>query len=279
MTQVVTQVQPKISVQNLSKVYGDTIVLERVNIDVEPGAFCTIVGASGCGKSTFLRMLLSQEHASAGQILLDGEPLKTEPNPDRGIVFQRYSVFPHLTVEDNLIVADEFATGGFFARRFGSERRQARERVTETLDKIGLSAARKRYPAQLSGGMQQRLAIAQALMKKPDILLLDEPFGALDPGIRLDMHELLLSLWRESGMTVFMVTHDIHEAFKLGTRLLVFDKVRHDPHAPERYGATITYDLPIDGEKSPVPPAVDMLITKPKTQNQKHKTKNNEYGE
>ncbi|MGB7431031.1 MAG: ABC transporter ATP-binding protein [Ahrensia sp.] len=262
-----THVQPKISVQNLSKVYGDTIVLERVNIDVEPGAFCTIVGASGCGKSTFLRMLLSQEHASAGQILLDGEPLKTEPNPDRGIVFQRYSVFPHLTVEDNLIVADEFATGGFFARRFGSARRQARERVTETLDKIGLSAARKRYPAQLSGGMQQRLAIAQALMKKPDILLLDEPFGALDPGIRLDMHELLLSLWRESGMTVFMVTHDIHEAFKLGTRLLVFDKVRHDPHAPERYGATITYDLPLDGDKTPNVPAVQDLITQPINKN------------
>jgi NitT/TauT family transport system ATP-binding protein len=102
--------------------------------------------------------------------------------------------------------------------------------------------------------MQQRLAIAQALIKKPSILLLDEPFGALDPGIRLDMHELLIGLWKETGMTIFMVTHDIHEAFKLGTRLLVFDKIRHDPQAPEAYGATITYDLPLSdqsgGEKN-----------------------------
>ncbi len=93
--------------------------------------------------------------------------------------------------------------------------------------------------------MQQRLAIAQALLKKPKLLLLDEPFGALDPGIRRDMHELLLALWEEIGMTVLMVTHDIAEAFKLGTRLIVFDKVRHDPHAPTAYGATITYDLPL----------------------------------
>ncbi|MEM8951708.1 MAG: ATP-binding cassette domain-containing protein, partial [Pseudomonadota bacterium] len=98
-------------------------------------------------------------------------------------------------------------------------------------------------PASLSGGMQQRLAIAQALILKPKILLLDEPFGALDPGIRDDMHALMTDLWRETGMTVFMVTHDLREAFKLGTRVLTFDKIRHDPHAPEAYGATITYDL------------------------------------
>ncbi|MEO0979757.1 MAG: ATP-binding cassette domain-containing protein, partial [Pseudomonadota bacterium] len=120
----------------------------------------------------------------------------------------------------------------------------------ELLERIGLSAAADRYPAQLSGGMQQRLAIAQALIKKPSILLLDEPFGALDPGIRVDMHELLLNLWRELGMTIFMVTHDIHEAFKLGTRLLVFDKIRHDPQAPEAFGATITYDLPLEAPQT-----------------------------
>jgi len=255
--------ETKISVRNLTKSYGGTIVLERVNIDVPAGAFCTIVGASGCGKSTFLRMLLSQEHPSGGEILLDGEVLPREPTPDRGIVFQKYSVFPHLTVEDNLILADEFAGGGLTSRYFGGARQKARERVTETLEKIGLAAARKRYPAQLSGGMQQRLAIAQALLKKPDVLLLDEPFGALDPGIRLDMHELLLDLWRERSMTIFMVTHDIHEAFKLGTRLLVFDKTRHDPHAPERYGATITYDLPLTDDARKNVPEADALITQP----------------
>ena len=237
---------PRISVRSISKAYGDTLVLERVSLDVPAGQFCTIVGASGCGKSTFLRMLLSQETPDSGAILKDGSPIAAEPAPDRGIVFQRYSVFPHLTVEDNLILADEFEGGGPLARSFGSRRRALREQVGAILETIGLAAARKRYPAQLSGGMQQRLAIAQALLKKPDVLLMDEPFGALDPGIRADMHDLLLALWRERKMTIFMVTHDIHEAFRLGTRVLVFDKRRRDPHAPERYGATITYDIPLD---------------------------------
>ncbi|CTQ53341.1 Bicarbonate transport ATP-binding protein CmpD [Roseibium album] len=235
----------KLSVRGLEKSYDRTPILERVELDVESGSFCTIVGASGCGKSTFLRMLLSQELPTRGEILLDGHALPDEPTPDRGIVFQKYSVFSHLTVSENLILASELERAPFAGRLFGVKRRQAREEISELLQRIGLSAAADKYPAQLSGGMQQRLAIAQALAKKPSILLLDEPFGALDPGIRLDMHELLLGLWNELGMTIFMVTHDIHEAFKLGTRLLVFDKIRHDPQVPEAYGATITYDLPL----------------------------------
>lgn len=256
-------VLPKLAVRNVGKSYGDTIVLERVSLDVAPGAFCTIVGASGCGKSTFLRMLLSQETPTRGEILLDGEPLPGEPTPDRGIVFQRYSVFPHLSVEDNLILATEFERSFLTGRLFGATRGKAREAVSETLEKIGLAAARKRFPTQLSGGMQQRLAIAQALLKRPSVLLLDEPFGALDPGIRLDMHELLLDLWQELGMTIFMVTHDINEAFKLGSRVLVFDKTRHDPHAPERYGATITYDLPLDHKTSATVPEPEQLFSTP----------------
>ena len=102
-----------------------------------------------------------------------------------------------------------------------------------------------RYPAQLSGGMQQRLSIAQAVICKPKILLLDEPFGALDPGVTADMHELILRFWTENRMTIFMVSHDIQESFMLGTRLLTFDKVRHDPQAPEAYGARVTYDMPL----------------------------------
>jgi len=234
-----------ISVDGVFKDYDGARVLERVSVDVEAGCFCTIVGASGCGKSTFLRMLLSQEHPSRGRILLNGRPLPPEPTPDRGIVFQRYSVFPHLTVAENLILASEFEAAPLTGRLFGATRKKALVDTQELLERIGLAPAANRYPAQLSGGMQQRLAIAQALVKKPAILLLDEPFGALDPGIRADMHELLLGLWEEIGMTVFMVTHDIDEAFKLGTRLLVFDKVRHDPQAPGAYGATITYDLPL----------------------------------
>ena len=258
----------KLSVQSLAKLYDGVPVLERVNLEVQTGSFCTIVGASGCGKSTFLRMLLSQEHPTRGQILLDGTPLPLEPTPDRGIVFQKYSVFSHLTVAENLILAQEFETSRWTGRLFGASRKSAFESTDDLLDRIGLRPAANKYPAQLSGGMQQRLAIAQALIKKPSILLLDEPFGALDPGIRVDMHELLLGLWKELSMTVFMVTHDIHEAFKLGTRLLVFDKIRHDPQAPQAYGATITYDLPL---KSPTgaslrsPEAIAGAIGAPQT--------------
>lgn len=256
---------PQIQVRDLSMSYGESLVLEKVNIEVEKGAFCTIVGASGCGKSTFLRLLLSQETPTRGTIELNGTPIPPEPTPDRGIVFQRYSVFPHLSVEDNLIVASEFEASRWSGRLFGKHRMAARELVSETLEKIGLAAARRRYPAQLSGGMQQRLAIAQALLKKPEILLLDEPFGALDPGIRADMHELLLGLWEELSMTVFMVTHDINEAFKLGTRMLVFDKLRHDPHAPEAFGATVTYDLPLtNGRESACPSLDELLPSRPK---------------
>lgn len=235
-------------------------VLERVNLSVDAGTFCTIVGASGCGKSTFLRMLLSQERPTRGTILLDGEPLPDEPTPDRGIVFQRYSVFPHLTVTENLILAAELDASPRLGRLFGNARRRSIEAVEELLETIGLTAARDRYPAQLSGGMQQRLAIAQALSKKPKILLLDEPFGALDPGIRADMHTLILDLWQDRSMTIFMVTHDIQEAFKLGTRMLVFDKLRHDPHQPDAYGATITYDLPLDTDPSLSPPSAEDLF-------------------
>ncbi|MEM1048367.1 MAG: ABC transporter ATP-binding protein [Pseudomonadota bacterium] len=235
-------------------------VLERVNLSVEAGTFCTIVGASGCGKSTFLRMLLSQERPTRGTILLDGEPLPDEPTPDRGIVFQRYSVFPHLTVTENLILAAELDASPGLGRLFGAARKKRKEAVDNLLETIGLKAARDRYPAQLSGGMQQRLAIAQALSKKPKILLLDEPFGALDPGIRADMHTLILDLWQDRSMTIFMVTHDIQEAFKLGTRMLVFDKLRHDPHQPDAYGATITYDLPLAKDSSRSPPSAEALF-------------------
>jgi len=240
--------KPVIRVRQVVKEYDGVPVLERLNLDVSAGTLCTIVGASGCGKSTFLRMLLSQEVPTRGIIELDGSPLPKEPTPDRGIVFQRYSVFPHLTVEDNLLLAREFAGAPFAGRFFGSARRKARDAVSQIIGDIGLDAARRKYPAQLSGGMQQRLAIAQALLKEPKVLLLDEPFGALDPGIRADMHVLLLDLWKKTNMTIFMVTHDINEAFKLGTRMLVFDKIRHDPQAPGAYGATITYDLKLDSK-------------------------------
>ncbi|MFF7706600.1 ATP-binding cassette domain-containing protein [Pseudomonas sp. NPDC007930] len=239
-----------IQVRNLWQQYGDHVVLEGLNLDVAEGEFCTLVGTSGCGKSTFLRLLLGQERASRGQILLDGQPLAGEPDPSRGVVFQRYSVFPHLTVLDNVALGLELPRAPWLGRLLGGHKREAREQAAALLAKVGLGQALGNYPAQLSGGMQQRLAIAQALIMRPRVLLLDEPFGALDPGIRKDMHALLLQLWRETHLTVFMVTHDLSEGFSLGTRLMVFDKVRVDPQAPQAYGARVTYDLPLNSARS-----------------------------
>lgn len=234
-----------ITVNNLWKEYGDLVVLERLNLTVKQGEFCTLVGASGCGKSTFLKMLLGQETPSRGELLLEGEPFPGEPDRNRGIVFQRYSVFPHLTVRQNVLLSLELEQKPWLGKLFGSARREALQKVEAMLVSVGLEASGDKWPHELSGGMQQRLAIAQSLIMRPRVLLLDEPFGALDPGIRKDMHDLLLKLWRETGTTIFMVTHDLKEGFYLGTRLLVFDKVRHDPHDPEAFGATITYDLAI----------------------------------
>ncbi|MCR8932597.1 MULTISPECIES: ABC transporter ATP-binding protein [unclassified Pseudomonas] len=248
-----------ITVKNVWQQYADQVVLEGLNLSVNEGEFCTLVGASGCGKSTFLRLLLGQESASRGEILLDGQPLASEPDASRGVVFQRYSVFPHLSVLDNVALGLELPHAPLLGRLFGSAKRDAREQAEALLGKVGLGHALDKYPAQLSGGMQQRLAIAQALIMKPRVLLLDEPFGALDPGIRKDMHALLLELWRETRLTVFMVTHDLSEGFNLGTRLLVFDKVRLDPHAPGAYGARITYDIPLNSDRRAQRAAVDAL--------------------
>ncbi|MGA0533273.1 ABC transporter ATP-binding protein [Hansschlegelia sp. KR7-227] len=241
-----------ISVENVWVEFGDQIVIENLNLDVASGAFLAIVGPSGCGKSTFLRMVLGQDRPSRGRLTLDGKPLPDEPGPDRGVVFQRYSVFPHLTVLGNVLLAYELGQSPLLGRLFGAARRRAIEQSDELIAAVGLSAHRDKHPSALSGGMQQRLAIAQALAKDPKVLLLDEPFGALDPGTRAQMHALIKPLWARLGMTVIMVTHDLREAFTLATRVVAFDKVRHDPQAPGRFGARVTYDLDLTRD-GPVP--------------------------
>jgi NitT/TauT family transport system ATP-binding protein len=241
-----------ISVRNVWVEYGDQIVLERINLEIATGTFLSVVGPSGAGKSTFLRMILGQERPSRGAITLDGAPLPDEPGPDRGVVFQRYSVFPHLTVLGNVLIAFEVAGSRYLSRLTGTARRAAIEQSERLIAEVGLTPHRDKYPSALSGGMQQRLAIAQAIARRPHVLLLDEPFGALDPGTRTQMHDLIKPLWRDCGMTVIMVTHDIKEAFGLGTRLIAFDKPRLDPQAPGRFGATVTYDLDLTRD-GPVP--------------------------
>ncbi|MGO4568085.1 ABC transporter ATP-binding protein [Rhizobium sp. 2YAF20] len=253
-------------IENVWKEYGDQIVLENISLTVASRAFVALVGPSGCGKTTFLRMLLGQEHQTRGKILLDGEPLPQEPGRDRGVVFQRYSVFPHLTVLANVLLGKEFIASRLKAKLFGATRQRAVEEARSLIAEVGLSGAEGKYPAQLSGGMQQRLALAQALIMKPKVLLLDEPFGALDPGIRAEIHTLMRRLWNETQMTVVMVTHDIREAFTLATRVVAFERPRDRPEEKLRYGATITKDISIwpprsAGTPSPFSPDRDGPVT------------------
>jgi NitT/TauT family transport system ATP-binding protein len=233
------------------KEYGDHVVLEQIDLTIAPRAFVALVGPSGCGKTTFLRMLLGEEKPTRGRITVAGKPLKPEPDSDRGVVFQRYSVFPHLTVLGNVMIGREFETAGPIGRLFGSKRKKAEEEARELLAGVGLTGNEAKYPSALSGGMQQRLALAQALMRRPKILLLDEPFGALDPGIRADIHVLMRRIWNESDLTVVMVTHDLSEAFALGTRIIAFERPRNRPEEAERYGARLSADLdqPVNGSE------------------------------
>jgi NitT/TauT family transport system ATP-binding protein len=241
-----------VTIKQLWMEYGSHVVLENLNLHIKDHEFVTIVGASGCGKTTFLRLLLGIEAPTKGAIFIDDQPLQAEPGPDRGIVFQRYSLFPHLSVLDNLLLPADFAAAKWTGKLLGARRRAAKEEALQLLETVGLFSARDKYPSQLSGGMQQRLSIAQSIFREPKILLLDEPFGALDPGLTADMHLLIRELWAAKKMTIFMITHDVKESFQLGTRLLVFDKPRIDAQAPERFGATVTFDLKLHDRRNPV---------------------------
>ena len=234
-----------ISVKDVWKEYDDRVVLEGISLEIAPRAFVALVGPSGCGKTTVLRMLLSEERPERGTIAIDGAPLPDEPDSGRGVVFQRYSVFPHLTVLGNVVLGLELKAAPLLGRLFGASRRAAETEAREILAAVGLGGAEDKYPAQLSGGMQQRLALAQALVAKPKVLLLDEPFGALDPGIRAEIHLLMQRLWHERPLTVVMVTHDMSEAFTLATRVVAFERRRNEPSDGGRYGATITRDIEV----------------------------------
>jgi sulfonate transport system ATP-binding protein len=194
----------------LSKTYADgTHALADITLDVRESEIVSLVGGSGCGKTTLLRLIAGLDRPSAGEIRLDGERL-SEPSPAVGIVFQEPRLLPWLTVADNV----GFGLSGLAAG-------ERRGRVAHALERVGLSEHARRWPRELSGGQQQRVAIARAFVTEPKVLLLDEPFSALDAFTRASLHEHLLGLWEESRPTVLLVTHDVQEAVTLADRAVV----------------------------------------------------------
>ena len=198
-------------VKNLSKQFGDKTVLEDINFSMQSGEFVTFVGSSGCGKSTLLRLIAGLDHPSSGSIHVDGSTVQGT-GPDRGMVFQKYSLYPWLNAADNV---------SFGMRLQGMTSNDVRDRTAYFLEVVGLQDAATKLPRELSGGMQQRVAIARALATNPSVLLLDEPFGALDLQIRETMQDFLLNLWQRTGLTVLLITHDVEEALVLAQRVHV----------------------------------------------------------
>jgi NitT/TauT family transport system ATP-binding protein len=205
-----------VTFRGVTKRFGDRVAIQDVSFTVEDlpgkGELVAIVGPSGCGKSTLLRILAGlKPHfpATTGETLVCNHPIEG-PGADRGLVDQKYSLLPHLTVLDNV---------AFGLKLRGVGRTERRDRAREWVKKVGLETCEDKYPSELSGGMQQRVALAATLMLGPRILLMDEPFGALDPKIRLRMQELLIQLWQEQEGTVFLVTHSMEEAVYLGDRV------------------------------------------------------------
>jgi len=204
-----------LSVQNLYKTFdcqtGTVTALKDVSFDVYRREFMCVIGPSGCGKSTLIRILAGLESSSDGKVLLDGNPV-TGPGPDRGMVFQSYTLFPWLTVKQNVM---------FGPRMSGKRGTSAESEARQWIDLVGLSKFENSYPHQLSGGMKQRVAIARALANRPRILLMDEPFGALDAQTRCQMQSYLLQIWRNLDITILFITHDLDEAAFLADRILV----------------------------------------------------------
>jgi ABC-type nitrate/sulfonate/bicarbonate transport system ATPase subunit len=224
----------KLRIDNVSRVFPGvrggqpTRALEPTNLSVEDNDFITILGPSGCGKSTLLRIVAGLDQPTTGSVLLDGVPVR-DPGPDRGMVFQSYTLFPWLTVRQNICFG--------LREKQVSEKQQA-ETADHFINQIGLKGFENHFPKQLSGGMQQRTALARALANDPKILLMDEPFGALDNQTRALMQELLLGIWEQAKKTVLFVTHDIDEAIFMANRVLVMTA------RPGRVKCDIGIDLP-----------------------------------
>ena len=223
-----------VDVKGVQKVYEgnkrkpDVLAVDTVNLRIMKNEFITILGPSGCGKSTLLRMIGGLEEQTTGDIYLHGEEL-IGPSANRGMVFQAYSLFPWLNIEENIQY-------GLKVKGMDSTKRKAIS--NQYIELVGLKGFEQHYPKQLSGGMQQRVAIARALANDPEILLLDEPFGALDNQTRLIMQELLLEIWEKTHKTILFITHDVEEAIFLGSRVITMTS------RPGKIKADMPIDLP-----------------------------------
>ncbi|MBN2382664.1 ABC transporter ATP-binding protein [bacterium] len=225
-------------------------VLNEIDFRVRKGEFVSLVGPSGSGKSTFLRLILGSEGPYSGKVLIHGKPV-SHPDRDRGVVFQNYSLFPHLTVLDNVLFGQELEEINFLSKwlrplHFRRKRRRFREQAMNYLERVNLASHADKYPYELSGGMRQRVAIAQAMIMEPAFLLMDEPFGALDPDTREDLQLFLLEMHEKKKMTVLFITHDLEEALYLCTRLIVLSPY-YQCEPGQNQGSKIVIDIGYPG--------------------------------
>lgn len=221
-----------ILIKDITKSYGETTIIAPTSLRIEQGEFVSILGPSGSGKSTILNMIAGLADPTTGRLLARGEEI-TGPGPDRGMVFQHHALLPWMSARGNI----EF---GLQSARPELDKTARRARAEEYLDRVGLAHAAERRPARLSGGMQQRVGLARSFAIDPDILLLDEPFGALDALTRRQLQLLLLEIWEANRRTVVMVTHDVDEAILLSDRIVVMSA------GPE---ATIIEDVAVDAPR------------------------------
>jgi len=227
--------------------FGNTYreVLEHIDLEIDPGEFVTVIGQTGSGKTTLLRLALGQELPARGRVFMDGNEIR-EPDRHRGYVPQKYSLFPDKTVLDNItfgLEVQSFSLLGRVTPAFFRARKRFRAEAMQQLLRMGLRKEdASKYPDELSGGMQQRVAIAQALITRPRIVLMDEAFSALDPNTRAGMQDLLLELWRLTGMTILFVTHNISEAVYLGTRVVALSK-EYEPEQDRQRGSRVVLDM------------------------------------
>jgi len=250
--------------RNGNRYAGRNVILNNLRLHIRAGEFLSLIGPTGCGKSTLLRLVLGAQFPTRGKVLVNGQPV-TGVNRDRGIVFQKYSLFPHLKVLANIAYGPMLERTSILQRvlhtpAYRRIRRQSLEEAREYLDCIGLNPGDgDKYPYELSGGMQQRVAIAQALMMQPKVLLMDEPFGALDHNTRLEMQMLLLEQWKDDGMTIIFVTHDLEEACYVGTRVIGLSQYWSDDQGKPGTGAIIVTDVRTPGGH-PKPTAIRSTI-------------------